>query len=294
MGGSPQSMWERRDWLRPMNNNSTNPERIRVNVGLRGQLPHAGIQTLTVHVHAGRCLLQPLLLPPPRGIVRSAYVRKAKRTITPQCTSVLPGWATRSVSPRPPAARCPGSLHKAGGTSPGKLLPWWREKRVISFCFIRGWREKKKKEKKRKNSTWAGGEIAERFRSSSLRPNDNIPKLTLGRIDDFSALHLNGEWRTETWTGRYWGLATADGAILLFLFYKGMKKEKKQGRRLLSCWELICQSYWSITIDPASDKWGCACIYSWLCCYWYSPKYWQSTFCHKLLYIIIIIMDFDI
>lgn len=79
---------------------------------------------------------------PPEGIVRSAYVRKAKRTITPQWASVLPGWATRSVFPRPPAARCPGSLHTAGGTSQGKLLPWWREKRVISFCFIRGWRKK--------------------------------------------------------------------------------------------------------------------------------------------------------
>lgn len=52
--------------------------------------------------------------------------------------------------------------------------------------------EKKKKRKREKKKTAGvrgrGGEIGERFRISSLRRNDSIPYLTLGRIDDFSAL----------------------------------------------------------------------------------------------------------
>lgn len=61
---------------------------------------------------------------------------RVKTANTLHWTSVLPGWAIRSVSPRLPPAQCPGSLHKAGGTSPRKLLLWWREKRVISSTFF--------------------------------------------------------------------------------------------------------------------------------------------------------------
>lgn len=57
-------------------------------------------------------------------------------TYTPHWVSVLPGWVIHSVSPRLPGAQCPGSLHKAGGTSPRKLLLWCRQKRVISSPFF--------------------------------------------------------------------------------------------------------------------------------------------------------------
>lgn len=69
-GGSLWSTWEWRDWLQPKERkkqNKNNPEHIRVNAGLRGQLPDTGIQTLTVHVHIGRCFLRPLFSPTPRG-----------------------------------------------------------------------------------------------------------------------------------------------------------------------------------------------------------------------------------
>lgn len=59
------------------------------------------------------------------------------RTLRPQRGSLLPGWVTRSVSPRRLPAQCPGSPHKAGGTSPRKLLSWWREKRVISPPYVK-------------------------------------------------------------------------------------------------------------------------------------------------------------
>lgn len=64
------------------------------------------------------------------GKNKCVYV--GEKTNTPHWTSVLPGWVIRSVFPRLPPAQCPGSLHKAGGTSPRKLLLWWKEKRVIS------------------------------------------------------------------------------------------------------------------------------------------------------------------
>lgn len=54
----------------------------------------------------------------------------AREELAPQRSSLLPGWVIRSVSPRRLPAQCPGSLHKAGGTSLRKLLWWWREKRV--------------------------------------------------------------------------------------------------------------------------------------------------------------------
>lgn len=57
-------------------------------------------------------------------------------TYAPHWVSVLPGWVIHSVSPRLPGAQCPGSLHKAGGTSPRKLLLWCRQKRVISSPFF--------------------------------------------------------------------------------------------------------------------------------------------------------------
>lgn len=192
-GGSLWSTWEWRDWLQPKERKKTKTKTTRSTSGwMRGC--GDSCQTLGFKPWQFTCTLAGVFSglfsrQPPEGIVRSAYVRKAKRTITPQWASVLPGSATRSVFPRPPAARCPGSLHKAGGTSQGKLLPWWREKRVISFCFIRGWRKKKKEKKKTARGRWRGGKIGERFRSSSLRQNDNITNLTLGRIDDFSALH---------------------------------------------------------------------------------------------------------
>lgn len=59
------------------------------------------------------------------------------RTLRPQRGSLLPGWVTRSVAPRRLPAQCPGSPHKAGGTSPGKLLSWWRETRVISSPYFK-------------------------------------------------------------------------------------------------------------------------------------------------------------
>lgn len=193
-GGSPRSVWEWWDWLQPKerkknNNNAT--KHIRVNMGLWRQMPYTEVQTL--HMHTGRCFLQPLFFLPPQGIVGSAYVRKAKRTITPQCASVLPGWATRSVFPRPPAAQCPGSLHMAGGTSPRKLLVWWRKKRVISFCFRRGWREKK-------------GRQEERSQRDS-RAHHSSWHLT--ELMTFLPLQTNGEQKTQDWTGRYWGFSNS-------------------------------------------------------------------------------------